>query len=278
MIYSIHPACALYPDMLEGEFYELLTSMQTHGFDSRFPVIVHGGMILDGRHREKAARAAGVEAVYHEWSPETEGDDPASFIARANCRRSLTPSQRAMVAQKLAAMLKGDKAVERAAKVVGVSPRAVYQAQAVQKASPEIAEQVRAGKTTVSAAARKVKSPPPPPPDEDQVIEDQTGRVVPESLEQLFCDGRLSHLCTKLTQAESDAKDLAVQKIGVRLNLQAIHAEILSAKRLVANAAPFAVCPYPHVPNQKCKACDDHGWLTELAWKAVPTEIKGAAK
>ena len=61
--YGLHE---LFPEMLREQFDELVLSMQTEGYDVTKPIICDAdtGQIIDGFHREKAARQANVEASY----------------------------------------------------------------------------------------------------------------------------------------------------------------------------------------------------------------------
>src|SRR5262249_53283417 len=56
-----HPLAEDYPLMPTGELQRLIDDMKEHGFDARFPIVWHEGLILDGRNRWLAALAAGVE-------------------------------------------------------------------------------------------------------------------------------------------------------------------------------------------------------------------------
>jgi hypothetical protein len=66
-------------------------------------------MILDGRNRYNACKMAGVEPHFEDF-----GDvaDPLAAVVSLNLqRRHLDPSQRALIAAKLATMRRGDNPV-----------------------------------------------------------------------------------------------------------------------------------------------------------------------
>src|SRR5215471_15862231 len=76
-----HPLANLFP-MIEGaEFDELVSSIRMNGL--REPVIIHEGMILDGRNRYRACRAAGVAPRLEVFDGLT---DPLRFVIDRNLR------------------------------------------------------------------------------------------------------------------------------------------------------------------------------------------------
>ncbi len=169
-----HPLADIFP-LLEGaEFEALVADIRAHG--QREPVVLLDGAILDGRNRDRACRAAGVE-------PRTitfDGDDPRAFVVSANLhRRHLTESQRGVVASKLANLGHGgdrraDQAANlpleppvpppvsqaRAAELLNVSERTVRAAGVViDKGVPELVQAVERGQASVSAAAAVSRLP-----------------------------------------------------------------------------------------------------------------------
>ena len=85
-----HPLSALWGDMPEEQFADLVESVRTSGVG---PIVrTLKGAVLDGWHRHQAALAAGVEPIVAEW----HGSDPAAYVIKENAlRRHLTPGQRA---------------------------------------------------------------------------------------------------------------------------------------------------------------------------------------
>jgi ParB-like chromosome segregation protein Spo0J len=97
MNYKFHPLADVLPLIEGAEFERLVADISKKGLLNA--ITIHDDMILDGRNRERACRAAGVEPVY---APLT-GDDPAAFVLSQNlARRHLGPSERAMVAGRTA--------------------------------------------------------------------------------------------------------------------------------------------------------------------------------
>lgn len=87
-----HPIAEMFPLLDGAEMDALVLSMKTHGFDPAHPVVLHEGLILDGRNRARAAELAGVDVVTREWA----GGDPWDFVWRENAvRRQLDAGQKA---------------------------------------------------------------------------------------------------------------------------------------------------------------------------------------
>jgi N6-adenosine-specific RNA methylase IME4/ParB-like chromosome segregation protein Spo0J len=144
--------------LLEGEeFQKLVTDVRENGV--LLPIVQYEGKILDGRNRLLAAREAGVEIRFIEY----KGDDPAAFVISQNVmRRHLNPSQRAMIAGKLAKLRQGqpvksqicDFTQARAAKLLNVSKRSVEHARdVIEQGAAALVAAVETGKAKVSAAA-----------------------------------------------------------------------------------------------------------------------------
>lgn len=52
-----HPLSLIFPQMPDGEFDELVASIQANGL--RHPIVLYEGMVLDGRHRQRRHVAVG---------------------------------------------------------------------------------------------------------------------------------------------------------------------------------------------------------------------------
>ena len=92
-----HPAANLFP-MLSGDAMESLAE-SIKGSGLIHPIVMHDGMILDGRNRFVACRKAGIEPRFVEFA----GGDPFKYVWDANAeRRHLEQFQRAALAVKFA--------------------------------------------------------------------------------------------------------------------------------------------------------------------------------
>ena len=155
-----HPYADILP-LLEGEAFDsFVADIKTNGLLE--PITIHEGMILDGRNRWNACKAAGVEPQFLEF----DGDDPLAFVLSLNVhRRHLSESQRGMIAARLETLKHGDNQHKRgdanlhvpradAAKRLNVSSRTVASAAAVRdRATPELIKAVEQDKIAVSVAA-----------------------------------------------------------------------------------------------------------------------------
>lgn len=92
---SPHPLTAVVPALADDDFLTLRRSVRAAGLLDE--IVLHEGMVLDGRHRLKACLAEGVEPRFREFT----GPDPRAFILTSLAARNLAPSARALVAARL---------------------------------------------------------------------------------------------------------------------------------------------------------------------------------
>jgi N6-adenosine-specific RNA methylase IME4 len=153
-----HPLAEIFP-LIEGEeFGALVASIKSRGLLER--IVMHEGMILDGRNRYRACLVAEIDPEFVDFC----GDDALAFVVDTNLhRRHLTTSQRAMIAAELGRLgWGGDRSkpsneglsTEARAAALKVGRASVERAEAVvDHGSAELKEAVRQGKATVAAAA-----------------------------------------------------------------------------------------------------------------------------
>lgn len=175
-----HPAADIFPLMEGAEFDALVADIREHGL--REEIVRHEGMILDGRNRARACKAAGVAPRFAEWRPKN-GESPIDYVISLNLkRRHLNESQRDMVAGRAkpmyeaeakARMLAGKadpgakwregdkgKAAAKAAAAVNTSTRGVERATKVLKSgTTALQSAVDSGKLPVSVAAKVADAP-----------------------------------------------------------------------------------------------------------------------
>jgi ParB-like chromosome segregation protein Spo0J len=93
---KFHPLADIFPLMEVAEFGELVASIKANGL--REPIVMFEDMILDGRNRYLASRAAGIEPTFASY----HGDDPKGFVVDKNIhRRHLTAAQKRDLITKL---------------------------------------------------------------------------------------------------------------------------------------------------------------------------------
>jgi N6-adenosine-specific RNA methylase IME4/ParB-like chromosome segregation protein Spo0J len=161
---EFHPLADVLP-LLEGaEFDRLVEDIREQGLLN--PITIYQGKILDGRNRYRACLAAGVKPRYVDFT----GDDPAAFVLSQNlARRHLGPSERAMVAARMANLKWGQRAdrvegpigLSSAAELVGVSERSVKRARVViEHGTPDLQQAVERGRIAVHEAAQAARQSP----------------------------------------------------------------------------------------------------------------------
>jgi ParB-like chromosome segregation protein Spo0J len=178
-----HPLADAFP-LLEGpEFQELIDDINKHGL--HLPVVMHEGMILDGRNRWRACQELGIAHREVKFT----GEDAAAYVWSTNAvRRQLSPSQRALAAAKLARATAGGQPGNRnaakakgvddpaappvrsiedpremttaeAAKLTGASERTIRAAKGVlREGAPEVVAAVEKGELPVYTAERLAKA------------------------------------------------------------------------------------------------------------------------
>jgi N6-adenosine-specific RNA methylase IME4 len=162
---TFHPLAGIFP-LLEGEpFQDFIDDIYINGLHE--PIVLHEGMILDGRNRYRACLKAGVEARFETY----EGNDPLAYVVSLNLRRRhLDESQRAMVAARIATLQHGGVRASgqlaacptqaKAAEMLNVGERSVRRAREVlDQGVPELAEAVDRGAVAVSFAEQIARLP-----------------------------------------------------------------------------------------------------------------------
>jgi hypothetical protein len=166
LILEPHALAELFPPMGRYEYEELKADIVKNGL--RAPIVLLEEHILDGRNRFRACQETGIPPHFVNY----EGDDPVGFVASMNFhRRHLNPSQRAIIAARLADSKPGGDRTKpqncglshgRAAAQFKVSKRLVDLASALLNAvatgqGPELAEQVFNGEMRLNKAMRLLK-------------------------------------------------------------------------------------------------------------------------
>jgi len=91
-----HPLAALFPEMSDDDFAALKEDIRKHGIKT--PILVHGGQILDGRHRYRACQELGIRCRTVEW----DGKDPWLEVQSLNLMRRHLAKDQIYAIQKLA--------------------------------------------------------------------------------------------------------------------------------------------------------------------------------
>jgi ParB-like chromosome segregation protein Spo0J len=181
-----HPIAALFPDLSPSDFDALKEDIRRNGV--KIPILLHGGVILDGRQRYRACRELGVPCPSVEWN----GVDPWLEVQSRNLlRRQLAAEQvyaiRLLAARRfpeLADSIAAERAAARARKAqasgqprgvkalsrsrdrlresadgigaqVGVSGSTVKRIERLARDAPQLLPRVAAGEMSVRRALRE---------------------------------------------------------------------------------------------------------------------------
>src|SRR5262245_59817080 len=120
-----HPLADLIPPMTAEEYATLVADIKANGLFHE--IVLHEGMILDGRHRYRAAKEAGIDLhsnvrlFFRDFCPEVDGD-PAAYVISANIHRrqlNLTAEKKRELIAKLLKMQpeKSNRQIAKTAKV-----------------------------------------------------------------------------------------------------------------------------------------------------------------
>lgn len=167
-----HPAAAIFPLMEGAEFDALVEDIRAHGL--REPVVVHDGLVLDGRNRLRACEQVGLAPVTTTW----DGDgSPEDYVVSKNLhRRHLTDSQRGLIAATLATRTKAEtqytsqnqkdgtvdqiwstRTLKQAADLLNTSRTTVIAAKKVlRRADPDDIAAIKAGRATIHGIDKKI--------------------------------------------------------------------------------------------------------------------------
>lgn len=185
--FEIHPAAELFPMMAGEAFEEFVKDVQQNGV--REPIIIWKGQLLDGRNRSAACLRLGMNPLDYACDLESEDVDPVAYVLSANLhRRHLDTTDQAKIGlaveklyaaeakerqatstggskpQLVAELPQAEKGKSRdkAAAVVGVSPRTISDAKRVyESGNQEVIEAVDKKEMSISKAAKAVAPPKP---------------------------------------------------------------------------------------------------------------------
>jgi hypothetical protein len=82
--YKFHPLADEWPLMEGDDLDNLAEDIKANG--QREPIVIHEGMILDGRNRIRACLKADVKPTFRQFDPATMGS-PEAFVISVNANR-----------------------------------------------------------------------------------------------------------------------------------------------------------------------------------------------
>jgi hypothetical protein len=187
----------IFPEAKPEDFTRLLDDIRQNGFDTKQPVTLYQGEVLDGWNRQRACDELGINPSYTTFSG-TDADAIA-FVMRTNKRRNLNSGQWACIAAEaddLLAVIREKVEEERrrkiaetkkeptpdkklsdvhasstptkAAELFNTNRTYVNQAVTMKEKAPEVFEKVKAGKMTMQDATKAVRAIPTDPWQDDE--------------------------------------------------------------------------------------------------------------
>ncbi len=215
---EVHELADAFP-LTEGkEFENIKKSIMESG--QQVPVIMHNGVLLDGRNRWRACLELGITVTAVGWNG--SGNQDELIITLNLHRRHMTASQRAALAVKLLPALEQQaaerrgarndirekiplcgKAVDLAGAKVGVSGKYVIKAQKIFDTSMDTYMKLLNGKLTISQALKEIESQAEPlsqsPSPRETLLEAlrKIIKLVPDDLK-----GRLSEIAKECPTLE----------------------------------------------------------------------------
>ena len=155
MEYQRHIESEIFPKMAAEEFNALVLSMQMHGFDESFPIILYDAQIVDGWHRYLAAQHAGVEPVFREWQGTENG--LRDFIIYANSTRrhlSKAAHAQALIGANATAPVGKRLSHKQIQALTGAAQSTIGEQQRIYDLDPDTAKRVASGEMPATKAVR----------------------------------------------------------------------------------------------------------------------------
>lgn len=235
--YELHPLCSLFPRLAGAEFEALKADIKANGLNT--PIVLAGGMILDGGNRYHACLEVGVTPSFVNFT----GTNLVSHVLSANLhRRHMTPGQHAAIVASAQDWAKAQTVgkpksvnidqlhtVEQRAAQSGASRSTQKMADKVAKEAPDLALQVAHGEVSLAKAAEQITPKKAAKPENQKPTAAEREQSQVEKLKT-----RVAELEKQVESLESrliNAEEAAEQAVETAANLQAI-ADGDEAKRL----------------------------------------------
>ena len=167
-----HELATMFPMASESEFEAIKESIK---IEQKIPVMMHKGVLIDGRTRLAACRSLGIPAKAIEWNG--VGTIEELVLALNLNHRNISPSQRAAFGVRLLPSLEqeaekrkkagtGDdsekihkgRAVDIAGKKVGVNGRYIDDAKKIAGTSPDLYIKLMSGAVTIAQANKQIRA------------------------------------------------------------------------------------------------------------------------
>jgi ParB-like chromosome segregation protein Spo0J len=266
-----HPAAEKFP-FHDDELDKIVESMRVEGFDPTHPIIVDSKskMIVAGRRRELAALVNDIEPIYKEVDFESESEIIKFIMREELFRRHLKAGQVAIFALELNNMLEESEKMlpHEVAANINVSKQTAYDADKVLKSSPELAEKVKNGEKSVSAAAKLLKKNEVEDDEKEIPEQENEPRKPNESMPNFYdsedCKFIMEKCRSELLSCLSSLKKINIDGvIAKRIELKENIKHIEEIAEQLKKNLPTHTCPNcvgtGSKEGKKCKYCDGYG-------------------
>lgn len=226
--YDTHPIADALPLMDDHRLESLADDIKANGL--RRPIVLHEGLILDGRNRGLACELAKVEPRYEEFA----GDDPIRFVWSENGeRRDLSDGARALVVKRLNKLrMVMNKQLEKNRKQAALPIRDKEVDHLVQhvvaNGTPELVTAMEQGALTAAVAAEVADLP-----DAQQREWLQPKETKPQRAAVVGA-ATMESVAMKLSPV-----DAVALRAGLIVLERSIHAEVNAAAALVRRMVPW---------------------------------------
>jgi hypothetical protein len=169
-IFEPHLLASLFPELPPEELAELARDIKERG--QLEPIILHKGLILDGRNRYRACQMAGVKPQTEEFNPKATKRSPSEFVLSRNLRRRhLSVGQKAAIALEWSEQIqlgpnpeknrrrgRPKAALTEAAKNIGMNEQRVFEVRQIRDANPALYREVRAGSRNLNSGLAEIST------------------------------------------------------------------------------------------------------------------------
>lgn len=304
-----HKFAMIFPEMDAPTFNSLTENMNTNGWDARHPIVLHKGLILDGRNRLRAAMQVKADPTFSEFIGTDE--QALSFVITENLhRRHLTPSERAVIATELLELetvsdfrqktenangtitvsaedkerKKGTLAVN-----LGISRKTIDRAIELKRLDRPAFDAIKNARLTmqrpgkeksekaprnVSGALKKAKEAqaqklPPPPP---VAKRDDAGHAIHARAVNALGPARdyFSKIVRTIQALKRDVLALAKDTMGRAMDGRSVETDFDNLIRQIKDGTPYSSCPLNDPCGEGCKLCRGTQWITEQQYRGLP--------
>jgi hypothetical protein len=307
VVSAAHPAAEAFPWLDDDEIQAMADDIKENGQEYKV-LRLPDGRVVDGRNRELACRVAGVEPDYAEEDL-TDEEVVGLVISRNLHRRSLTASQRAMIAAELANMRRGRPTEKtgtgagllskphenkvsqsEAAQAMDVSERSVRSAAKVKDKAPELAERVKEGDLDVTTAAKVAKLPAKErkrvakAKDPKKAAREALAKprlCEPEGEEAEKPDhgaefvATVETLCRDMDQIGVRLEALKASPFSYSIHVDSAASQVKAARQTLWQGRPAHTCPY--CKGEGCKTCHTTGRVKRSTFDSGTKAVGEAA-